>query len=282
MKIVKFIKYDISEGIFRYWKRYLLVILIVAIACVTFNREVENYLAVYDGGWSPLEYGINEFWGKYPFVYNSGNDDAFTLPFEWVMIYLTLAFCIGSYISDDMHGFGIQMMIKSRQRYRWWSSKCFWSICVNGIYFGLLWLVNCAFSWILKGNIFFEKNEMLLGINYGEKLAWTSIGDLIVMTLVMPCLVGVVQSLFQMLGTICLGSIPTIALISGILVISSYYSNRFLWHGYAMVSRYYDDQSYLNYVALDYHFGIPYCVITLVLIMVIGYFVIQKKNIVEK
>lgn len=104
-------------------------------------------------------------------------------------------------------------------------------------------------------------------------------GDLLILTLVMPFLVGLVQSLFQMVLTVCIGSVPTIAMISGILVITSYYSNRFLWHGYAMVVRYYDD---LSYTALDYHFGILYCGMTALFIIVIGYFLIQKKNILEK
>lgn len=279
MKIVKFIKYDLSEGVFRYWKRYLLAVAVSVMACIALNRGMEDYLRLYDGGWSPLEYGIHEFWGRAPFVYDSGGGDGFTLPFEWVMIYLVLAFCIGSYISDDMHGFGILMMVKSRHRYLWWWSKCIWSTFVNGIYFGMLWLVNCGFAWVLKGDIRFEKNELLLGVNYGESLAWTPLGDLLILTLVMPFLVGLVQSLFQMVLTVCIGSVPTIAMISGILVITSYYSNRFLWHGYAMVVRYYDD---LSYTALDYHFGILYCGMTALFIIVIGYFLIQKKNILEK
>lgn len=279
MKIIKFIKHDVNEGIFRYWKRYLYIILISCIACIAFGREIQYCLSVYDGGWSPLEYGIHEFFGRYPYIYDPDLADSFVLPFEWIVIYLALALCIGSYISDDMQGFGVLMMVKSRQRYLWWCSKCIWAVLVNIIFFSLIWLVNCSFAWILKGDIRFEKNELLLEVEYGGEIVWTPVGKLLILTMVMPLLAGIVQSLFQMLGTIFLGSLPTVIIISGFLVLTAYNSNYFLWHGYAMVSRYYMDEGGAGFRVLNYHFGMLYCGVTAILLVVTGYIAIHKKDI---
>lgn len=282
LKIIRFIHYDVNEGLFRFWKRYLLIVLLGIIIGIMFNKEAQRVLYLYRSSWSPLEYGIREFWGRYPFHYDPNATEIFILPFEWILEYLILAYCIGSYIRDDMEGYGAQLMLKSGQRYIWWGSKSIWCILVNVTYFGLLWGVNIAYAWIVSGDISFVKNKFVLESFYGSMVADTPVKELLFFTLLLPFMVGVVQSLFQMIGSICLGSTFTMALLTGLLVLSSYYANPLLVHGYAMVIRYYPDSSHPTYRALDYRFGSIYLGILIMLLIFIGYTVVRKKDILSK
>ena len=267
MKWLRFLNYDIEEGLLRFWKRYLLVILAEVVVCAFFQNSMEYFTKMYQEGLSPLEYGINALWGRYPYHYDPTILDSFRVPFSWIMEYLLLAYCIGGYVTEDMQGMGIQLMTKSGQRVIWWLSKCIWCIVVNLVYFGLIWGVNLTFSWILIGDVRTMKHEMLLESYYGMEVAQTSVAQLLCMTLLLPVLVGTAQSLFQIIVSIRIGSIPSLVIISGILVVSTYYSNRFLVHGYAMVSRYFTESMYKDYVPLQVSFGIIYLAVCIFILM---------------
>lgn len=279
MKWLRFLNYDIEEGLFRFWKRYLLVILLGVIVCAIFQNSMDYFIKLYQEGFSPLEYGMNAFWGRYPYHYDPDVLDSFQVPFSWIMEYLLLAYCIGSYVAEDMQGLGIQLMTKSGQRFIWWMSKCIWCIVVNLVYFGLIWGVNMAFSWIMIGDVHIVKHEMLLEACYGREVVQTPVAQLLCMTLLLPVLVGIVQSLFQIILSIQIGSIPSMVVTSGILVVSTYYSNRFLVHGYAMVTRYYTDDMYPDYVPLDRQFALVYLAVCMLFLIGAGYKVIRKKDI---
>ena len=107
----------------------------------------------------------------------------------------------------------------------------------------------------------------------------TPVAQLLCMTLLLPVLVGIVQSLFQIILSIQIGSIPSLVVTSGILVVSTYYSNCFLVHGYAMVTRYYTDDMYPDYVPLDRQFALVYLAVCMLFLIGAGYKVIRKKDI---
>lgn len=281
LKLIRFLNYDVNEGLFRFWKRYLLVILLGIIMCATLNTKWIYLREMYDVGFSPLEYGIDQFWGRYPYFFNASLPEQFTIPFSWILQYLLLAYCIGNYTKDDMQGFGMQMMLKSRQRSVWWLSKVIWSILVNLTYFGLLWCVNISYAWIMSGDVGFVKHSILTQI-HGSQAGTTGVAELILMSLLMPLLVGIVQSLFQLIGSVCFGGVPVMIVLTGILVLSSYYANRFLVHGYAMVCRYYKNYEHPDYEPLELQFGLIYLGIAAVVLIVGGYIILRKKDILEK
>lgn len=282
MKLIRFLNYDINEGLFRYWKRFLSMILLGIVFCAIFNKKWEFLIALYGEESTLLGYGIEQFWGRLPFpqeAFQAGI--SFELPFAWLLLYLLLAYCIGSYVRDDMEGMGAYLMVKSRQRSIWWISKVLWCVLVNVVYFGLLWCVNIGYAWIAVGDVRFEKQEMLLMMQYGSQVAYTETETFLLMTVLLPFMVGVVQSLLQMIGTICFGGIPAMIGTAGILVLSCYYGGKFLPHGYAMVTRYYPDISQPDMLTLQADFGIAYLAVWILALVVIGYLILRKKNILD-
>jgi hypothetical protein len=272
----------VENGIVCFWKRYLLPVFFTVIACVVYANKTEYWTRLFGKNWSTLEYGLTAFWGKLPFNESSTTLEIFELPFPWIVEYLMLAMCIGNYINEDLHGFGIWMLLKSKHRKVWWISKCIWCVCVNVVFFGMIWAVNISYAWIEGGDIGFVKNSLLLNAWYGSDVADAGLSELIIISVLMPFLMGLVQSLFQM---ICLlyvdGTVPLI-IISVILAVSTYYSSKWLLYGYSMCSRYFLDGGNDKFVPVRYSFGIVYYIVVILVLGAVGYIIFRRKNILER
>ena len=280
MRLLHFLEYDISEGLIRFWRRYLWLIVLVFITCLLLDRASGDYLGMYGESWSPLGYIVNAFWGQRPFHFNQNTPDQFRLPLAWILQYILLAYCIGNYVEEDMHGFGMQLMLKSRSRVLWWSSKCICCVCINLFYFLLLYGMTYGYAWISTGNMSMSGQQIALSLYYGEEVANTSMPELIRMTVLLPVLAGIVQSMMQLLLSLYMNSAAVMSVITFILVLASYYGNRFLVHGYAMACRYYSDRLYPQDEVLTTAFGIPYLICLIVGLVGCGYGIIRKRNII--
>lgn len=280
MKIFSFLNYDFEEGTVRYYLRYLLIIPFVIVTFIVFDKKVEYLSAMLDELPTSLEQGINLFYGRLPFNDVSSGTETFVVPFNWMISYLLLAVLIGSHLQDDMTGFGLMIMIHSKKRGLWWKSKCVWASIVCVIHFTIIWGVNVAYEWIRYGCVSFRKNYYMLDCVYGSELGATPDSRLYIMVFVMPLLVGIVQSLFQMVLSIHLNSGISLVIISSVLVLESYYSNKYMVHSYSMISRYYKNINNPGYVPVDLNFGLLYLVVLCLILVIIGDLMIKKKDIV--
>ena len=64
MRLLHFLEYDISEGLIRFWRRYLWLIVLVFITCLLLDRASGDYLGMYGESWSPLGYIVLEIMWK--------------------------------------------------------------------------------------------------------------------------------------------------------------------------------------------------------------------------
>ena len=104
--------------------------------------------------------------------------------------------------------------------------------------------------------------------------------ELIRMTVLLPVLAGIVQSMMQLLLSLYMNSAAVMSVITFILVLASYYGNRFLVHGYAMACRYYSDSLYPQDEVLTTAVGIPYLICLIVGLVGCGYGIIRTRNII--
>ena len=122
--------------------------------------------------------------------------------------------------------------------------------------------------------------KIALSLYYGEEVADTPVPELICMAVLLPVLAGIVQSMIQLLLSLYMNSAAVMSVITFILVLSAYYGNRFLVHGYAMVCRYYSDSLYPQDVVLTTAFGIPYLTCLIAGLAGCGYGIMRKRNII--
>lgn len=279
MRFVHFLEYDISEGLVRFWKRYLWVIVLVFLTCLLFDRETALYLEMYGESWSPLGYGLKEFFGQRPYHFTPNDPQRFEIPFSWLLQYVLLAYCMGNYVAEDMRGFGMHMMTKSKSRGLWWISKSVCCICINLFYFLLLYGMTAAYTWFVTGNMQMKGQEMALSLYFGDAVAYTSVKELLQMTVLLPVLTGIVQSFIQMLLSLYVSSAVGMGVITFLLVVSSYYGNRYLIHGYAMVCRYFRDDIHPEDVVLTTQFGLVYLTVWIAGLVITGYVLVRKRDI---
>lgn len=144
-----------------------------------------------------LQYGILDgfiliFRGAYPFTETQG--DFFQLPLAWfILLYLCVYTSISSPVKD-IGGFGIQVLLRTDSRKKWWFSKCVSLILWNIGYFFI------GFSTVFVFQM----------LDSGEKIEWASkafplwdisIGKAVLLCL-LPALFGILLSMVCLYASI--------------------------------------------------------------------------------
>lgn len=283
MKLFRFIKYDFDEGIAKYWKRYLMVILFAVFFFFSTSHAFSFGEKLVNEHTSFIEYGLSMFWGKDPYVFSPASPISFDPDYLWIFLFMLLMFVISSYVVDSMREFGIMLIMKSGGRIRWWFSKCIWCVCVNLLFFGLVWLTIISCIWLKDGEIHM-KSRYLLDMNY-PFLSQEPFGRVCILTMVMPLLTGITCSLLMLVISLFAGSVGAIPVLLLLIIFGQYYATGINPYEYGMIIRYYEmkyDSSVPPHHILNLSHGIIYLCVLCVVLVVIGYFVIKKKNLIEK
>lgn len=278
MKLLKMLRYDINEGTIKYWYRYLFVVFVGIINCCVCHAQISYVEEIYNMNTSMWEYGTWSMIGRPPYIYRANGSDTFYLPYAWIMQYICLAFLIGGYVKQDMSGYGVHFMYKSKKRTTWWLSKVIWCVFVNVIFFGISWLTYFSCSWINAGNNAFNINKPILRTISNYVLSSENF-ERIAVVIILPFMVGVIHSLIQIIVSINWGDEIAMVIIGIILVISSYYSHPLLVSGYSMSSRYSNIGNIGEFQLLEYRFGLIYLCCVIILLCIIGGINVKRKNI---
>ena len=280
--IFKFISYDIKEGTIKYLGKFFIVIVLTIISCIILDKKTEFVTDIFNQHWGFAESCLDIFSGRYPFKFEWDSVERFELPFTWFLIFFFLAYCIGDYLNKDMHGFGMQMMVHSRKYSTWWISKCIWSIFTTVLYFAFIYASVLGYSWVKYGEISNERHYLMYEMRFGSGNKFQNITTerLMFLIILMPVMVGILQTLLQIIMSMFFDATKNMTVIGGILIISCYYGNPFLPHGYAMVYRYFSDGSGTK--VLEEAFGIKYLAILIFILFIVGYFILRRKDILEK
>lgn len=96
---------------------------------------------------------------RYAGVY-SNQHQPFEVPVLFLLINILLAVLIGGYAAGELHGTGLNKLVRCRRRSDWWICKCIWNvISVLGYYAALIaGAVTAAFIASVKpgGAAFFQ------------------------------------------------------------------------------------------------------------------------------
>lgn len=234
MKFIKFLRFDLRNGVGAAWKKYL-----IAIAFFVFiGRDFLSRCAAFEpkqdftlGDFSAFFFaGMREY---VPSIY-----EPFRFPALWVLMYALLLYITLYYTDDDMHGFGQHTMLHSGGRGAWWLSKCAWNIICVLLFFSLAWCVMLIVAFCSGHRLSLEISPyMELFLEAGDDCAPAAEWALKLELLALPPLVAVALSLFQM--TLSLFIKPVFSYIFSLtyLLSSVYYVSPFLLGNYAMVLR---------------------------------------------
>lgn len=280
MSLLRILRHDINDGIIKNWYKWLLCIIAFVLMCYNCYRITYGFSM---GIFFDVNTEIIHMWimkGRWPYHYDPNFRETFTVPFEWIFLYVMLAFIIGNYIRQDMEGYGRLMMVQAGSRRTWWLSKTIWVVIVNVLFWGMLWITEIIFCYFKCTVVDNQSVKYFIREYFRDIYDKTDKMYLIVLFL-LPVLVGIVQSILQIIVSIIANGELSFAVVSILLIVSSYYSNKFVFHGYSMVQRYCINDRYPDDVVLDEKFGLIYLIILILMLDVAGLKMVSKLNLLE-
>ena len=153
MKFIKYLRFDISQGIMRNPMLIISPMVVAAIIFIDFFAKANRFVifGIMDESVSFGDYLFYLYGGMKEFIpdYEMG----FQLPIVWIFVFLFLPFILLNYPLKDMNGIGQQMLIRSTKRTFWWLSKCCWNIFGTLFYHFFMQMTGLAACFVFQIDI---------------------------------------------------------------------------------------------------------------------------------
>ncbi len=235
VQVLAELKYGLVSGGYK----FILPFIIGVDYADTFIRQIQTYMMHSKQSLqvSFMDCIVYVFRGMREFIH--GNP--FEVPVNYLLIIILLALFIGNYPLKDLHGFGKNVLVRSRRKSDWWLSKCIWNIATVVIFFLSIYAgvaVRCVVSSSIFssiGNVNADVISVMLSCNKESIYNANVIG---VMVLVLPVLTGIALSLFQMTMAFLTSAVISYISIITIAIFSAYYTVWFLPGNFLMTYRY--------------------------------------------
>lgn len=227
---------ELYRGIVSRWYWYLLLFCISSVFCfymhigMTISLNADELVSMP----STMDYLLYLFKGMH--VYNESSSSTFQIPYIWLTINLYIAFTAANYLTNDLRGFGIYILIHSKARVGWYLSKSMWlTLNVVSCYF-VIFLSTLLVSAI-SGNVSFEVSgqalEWLLGANYSNASLLSLVGYVLLLPLVTSLAMSFVQIFIELISN----SILAFTIIAFSWLSAIYMYTPFLFGNFAVVLR---------------------------------------------
>lgn len=279
--ITKFLKNDLYNGIILQWPKFVItVVLFVVLAYIHYlDIEIVNVSAKYNFTEQPTvgDYFIAFLFGREKYVV-SEIPDAFEVPVLWFAIYLWFLFITLSYPYTDLTGYGKYLIVLSKRRGIWWLSKCIWGITTSCIYTVIALLITTITSIFFGAEPSLRISSYLptyLGINPTLLLSppWN-----IKPLLLMFVLASISLCMMQLVLSLCIKPLFSYSVMSIYLLVGTYFQSPFLLGNYLMAAR----SEYFVVDSMYFLDGVVYSLLCIVGCMIIGYFLFENKDILNK
>lgn len=274
--MVKLIKYDLKAGLMNVYNKFFVYIGLIVLINVVGSNSIHNISKTKNIKPDIMDYICFVVGG--PKHIPKGMLEIYVIPVLWIIIQVMIAYIVGYYAITDLNRYGQQILLRSVSRVKWWVSKIIWNVLMVFMMYAFLYFatfttaclsgVKC--EWILTEDIVREAcNIDMLNGNQRE---------ILVILMVMPVLVSMTLSVFQM--TIALIFSPIIGFISSqsIVFLSTIYEFKWLISNYAMLSH--------NRITcssnIDYKEGLIICLVVFVISLVVGMVYFSNCNILPK
>ncbi len=232
MKYIKLLRFDLSEGLLKKYKTYIIfaVLIIITFFDCRVRCVIDNVRYSYG------EYLMYIFGGSRR--YEIELSSPFNLPYLWLLIHILILYFTLNYSPSDLSGHGQQTIYRTGSRLAWWLSKCSWQIIAVAAYYAVSWIVLLLLSLIDNADITTTvTHQVFIRIPPGATRIMPETADLSIQLMFMPFLFTASMGLLQL--TLCLIVKPIFAYIISALVCisSSYAQSPLLFGNYAMAIR---------------------------------------------
>lgn len=157
MKLFNIVRFDIVVGIINRKSTWLVLFLFT-----TYANSITHFCNVSGnvGNWG--DYLMLCFQGSLPFRSTLFNEPYYTYPIQWLIIMIGCAVQNLMYPFETLDSVGVQLIVRTEKKVRWWISKCIWSLLLTFEYFVACCIVLATFCLISGGTLTLQLNQDIL------------------------------------------------------------------------------------------------------------------------
>lgn len=275
-KFGKIIKYDLVCGFIYNRVKYIICLLFILLNCALFSTY-SSWVQSADGtsGRTLIDCLIYFFKGTKVIRLET---DALNIPVIFLGLQIIIASMVGYYPFDDIYGYGKQVFIRVDKKNKWLFSKCIWvfaTVITTYVVIYVTILLYCAIAGV-KIDITYtpELFQQLDNIYIG----FIPLSDVMLYLFVTPLVYSLVVSLVQVMVSLIAGPIISFLAVMIYHILGILICHQGLFANYSMMYR---DMNVTS-INIQPTEGIVYMLGVMVLSIIAGVIVIDKKEIFEK
>ena len=275
-KLTKIIRYDCICG-FRYnLKTFIIAVMFVILNCAMFkvfsSWAIETGL---DYECTFMDYLIYFFKGVAAIDLNNGS---FDIPVIFLGLQIIIACMVGYYPFDDIYGYGKQVFIRVDKKSRWWLSKCFWVLMTVLCTYVLIYAAIFIFCLCSKDSISLSYSSELVWNMDNQFIGLISKGNIMLYTFVMPVMYSLMISFVQVTFSMLTGPVISFLIVMIYDILGILLTHSTLLANYTMILR----DEMVSGAAIQPMVGIVIMTVIMLVSIILGVFVINRKEIFEK
>lgn len=266
------VKHDLRQGILYRWKFFLISLLYFVFIDIVFIVGINTMFADTNVKCSISDIMLNIFIGNKSCDPAEGN--GVNIAINWIVFHALLFSSIGFYLIDDLKKSATQIILRTKSRTLWWTSKIIWCTVLVVSYY-LLFFICAVLCGFFSGNITFSLSDEIVFELYEITVQGVSVGKTIFTIIVLPMIVSISFAIVNAFISLIVKPIISLILVVCYLVASAFYESPILLFNYSMVWR--NNFDGVNGVSNQY--GLLISIVLLLICFTIGIKVIKKKDI---
>lgn len=282
MRFIKILAYDFKNGLKRtVWKQALMFGLVI-VYCISFCFRIRDYMMFHEINlWKEISITSSDvtlycFGGMLRFV--PENATAFHLPVMWLLFTTAICYLTLQYPYSDISHTGIQVIIRSGGKVRWWLSKCVWNTLTIIFCFVASHLAIFVFCTIVGIPISLSVDTVFSQGVYGLEDFGAPDGKSIIWFLyILPLIVCAAISILQMMLSLLIKPFIAFFCICVLWISNVYFYSPYLIGNYAIPLR----ANIFGNGDLQYSFGTVICLLFYTIFIGIGAVVIKNKELLS-
>lgn len=266
------VKHDLRQGVLHRWKFFLISLLYFVFIDIVFIVGINTMFADTNVKCSISDIMLNIFIGNKPFDPTEGK--GINIAINWIVFHTLLFSSIGFYLIDDLKKSATQIILRTKSRTLWWTSKIIWCTVLVVSYY-LLFFICAVLCGFFSGNITFSLSDEIVSELYEITVQGVSVGKTIFTIIVLPMIVSISFAIVNAFISLIVKPIISLILVVCYLVASAFYESPILLFNYSMVWR----NNFDGVNGVSNQNGVLISIVLLLICFTIGIKVIKKKDI---
>lgn len=266
------VKHDLRQGVLHRWKFFLISLLYFVFIDIVFIVGINTMFADTNVKCSISDIMLNIFIGNKPFDPTEGK--GINIAINWIVFHTLLFSSIGFYLIDDLKKSATQIILRTKSRALWWTSKIIWCMVLVVSYY-LLFFICAVLCGFFSGNMTFSLSDEIVSELYEITVQGVSMGKTIFTIIVLPMIVSISFAIVNAFISLIVKPIISLILVVCYLVASAFYESPILLFNYSMVLR----NNFDGVNGVSNQNGVLISIVLLLICFTIGIKVIKKKDI---